>query len=95
MSEADDGCTCSSTDYGTAISCPIHGLNVLGPAINEWLDILAHQEPRQATLLVPARVLEQFNALPVEKRQDILDDLDTIAAMHGLGTPTKLIPFAD
>lgn len=64
-------------------------------AINDWLDIIANQSPRQATMMVPAQMLEQFNALPLAQREEILADIDAIAASYGLGTPVKIIPIAE
>jgi hypothetical protein len=59
--------------------------------LNEYLDLYAHQPPRQAEMVIPAWALERLNALPAEQRTGILDEIDQVAAQHGLLTPTKII----
>jgi hypothetical protein len=59
--------------------------------LREYLDLYANQPPRQAELIVPAWALRRFNALTREERLQIMIEIDHVAAMHGLLTPTKLI----
>jgi hypothetical protein len=59
--------------------------------LREYLDLYANQPRRQAELIIPGWALERFNALPEDQRQSILLEIDQIAAMHGLLTPTKII----
>lgn len=59
--------------------------------LREFLDLYAHQPPRQAELVVPDWAIERLNALPEEQRQGILTEIDWVAAGHGLLTPTKII----
>jgi hypothetical protein len=62
--------------------------------LNEYLDLYAHQPPRQAELVVPAWALRRLNSLTQEERLRIMGEIDHVAALHGLQTPTKIIVAA-
>jgi hypothetical protein len=62
--------------------------------LREYLDLYEHQEPRQAELVVPAWAFRRLNELPEHKRREIMGEIDHVAALHGLQTPTKIIVAA-
>ena len=62
--------------------------------LREYLDLYEHQEPRQAELVVPGWAFRQLNALPEWQRRKIMGEINDIAALHGLQTPTKIIVAA-
>lgn len=59
--------------------------------IVDYLEMYRNQVPQQAQLVVPAWAKRQLDALPEEERQSILQELDGIAAQHGLNTPVNII----
>ena len=59
--------------------------------LREYLDLYQRQEPRRAELVVPAWAYRQLYALTELERRKIMSEIDDIAALHGLQTPTKLI----
>jgi hypothetical protein len=59
--------------------------------LREWIDLYGRQPARQAELVVPAWALRRLNALTEEQRLNIMNEIDYIAASHGLLTPTKVI----
>ena len=48
-------------------------------------------EPQQATLVIPRWAMERLDALPEDRRQAIMDEVDAIAASYGLTTPTRYV----
>lgn len=63
--------------------------------LSEYIELYRNQPPRQAELVVPGWALERLNALPEAQRKSILEEIDYIAAGHGLLTPTKIIVAAN
>jgi hypothetical protein len=61
--------------------------------LQDFLDLYANQTPRQAELVIPAWAMRQLNALDEHERLKIMNEIDHIAASHGLLTPTKVIVF--
>lgn len=58
--------------------------------IKKYLDLYRDQAPRQAELFLPGWVLRELAALPIEDFDRIMADVDTVAAQHGLLTPTAI-----
>jgi hypothetical protein len=62
--------------------------------LREYLDLYKRQEPRQAELVVPAWAFRKLNALTEVERRRIISEINDIALLHGLQTPTKIIVAA-
>jgi hypothetical protein len=58
--------------------------------LREYVDLYEHQSPRQAELVVPAWAFRRLTALTELERRKIMGEIDDIAALHGLQTPTKI-----
>lgn len=59
--------------------------------LREYLDLYERQEPRQAELVVPAWAFRRLTALTEFERRCIMSEIDDVAALHGLQTPTQII----